>query len=382
MTTTHRTPRTRRRPATTALLASLAVGAALAACTTTVTGNPRPVAAPPAASGQPPTGTPGTSGGAQPVPGITANDAQAQTMRRNAELRRIDPCALHDTAAAAKVTGLRASSLMPTPHLGDCSLSMTPPGDPTAGVALNISVGSILTPAVTTKPSREHAGLVFHELGDPSGAPGRSCLLVHPLDERTGIDLSVHNHDTPGKGGGGRPACEIAAAYLDAVGALWRTPALRADAITTPALPAAAVDPCAALSRAAAALGRAVFPMMTDPFSCSLNPTQRAPGDKTAIGGLVALTVGLDSLLDPKSALPGDTVSPTTVAGREGRRRQYTDLTGATRCEITVQLDTDTVALVEDVELAALGPKVQTLTATSGDCDLSTTALTSALDQL
>jgi hypothetical protein len=271
------------------------------------------------------------------------------------------------------------SSIMPTPDLSNCTLDVSPKDTPTDEYALIVRVGSVFSPKIETWPRSRHGGVEFFRQDDPTGDNTQSCTYISKYSDRFGIDLTVFAH-TGTKTKGTKDTCQLGAAYLDAVGKYWVHPATRADGISTPAIPVAALDPCAALSDTAKSLGRKVTPLVADPFSCSLLPAQQGKDEKLISGGLVQLTAELKSENRDGDPAPKDRkVTAVTVAGHQGVQSEYTDLYGSTKCEIAVQIDTDTVALTSDATSQSVRPDVQTLTASSPECPRSTQALSSAL---
>ncbi|SDD56618.1 hypothetical protein [Actinokineospora iranica] len=358
----------------------------LVACTSTITGQAKPAATSGAGGSQlsdrTPISTPGQSAAADSAgytevyPGIVANTVQLDSVQKAAELRRIDPCALHDVAAAAQSTGMTPSSIMPTPKLSSCTLDVSPKDNPLDEYALIINVGTLFSPKVEAQEKTQHGGVDFFRINSPIGDSSQSCTYVKKFSERFGIDLTVSAHTSSKT----KDTCQIGAAYLDAVAKYWVKPATRADHISTPVLSIAEFDPCAALSTPAKSLGRKVTPLVSEPFTCSLLPTEIVPGEKLIASGLVQLSVHLKSENRDGDNAPKDyKVTSVTVAGHKARQREFTDHHGSQKCELAVQIDTDKVALTADATSQAVRPDVQTFTASSPDCARSTQALESAL---
>ncbi|SER20119.1 hypothetical protein [Actinokineospora terrae] len=356
------------------------LAAAVAACSTPIPGTALPQPPPDAAatgavpSGRTPVTAPSRPGSRTPepqvAPGIAAMPGQADKVAAYPLMRRIDPCALHDPAAAARVTGARPDELVPGRHLNACELVLSA-GDtavrlPTWRLTATVGAdrGQRVAPEVI-------AGIEFTEIPPASTAEqGRSCRMVRGFGPTTALELLVrHEATAPAP----QTPCAVARAYLAEAGKWWDAPALRADKLTTPTLRIADLDPCAGLTSVASELGQGVRASLPHPHGCSLLATKGEPGQPGAGKG-ARLTVELGMAIDPRALL--DNATPgyvaVTVAGRPGVSTRRPAAAGST-CELAVVAD-DTVTVRADQTRDGARAAVQVVTVSAAECPLAVRA--------
>lgn len=387
---------------------------ALGACTSTVPGVPvaagdRSLAA--------------TPGGPSSVAGqdLTVARGQEALAAAMAAARAIDPCALQDVAAATQATGMPGHSVMPSStNLAACEL-VTSPEDDGLGWRLTTTAGVLLDDKTATQSTPEQIGgtTVLHApdlFGD-----GRACrYLLEPKATTTTSAPTTRSSaaddqapsDDPATGGGAggsagpvrtalelmvqrdtsspqpKDSCAVAKDYLGAVVKYWTHPAYRSDTLTTPGLPIAQTDPCAALAGAAPAMGGqiVVSPGLLTPFECTALPAGRV-GQKPML-----VSVDLKAVTDPRLLLEnagtsqGGKVKPITVAGHTGTVTQTAGdprnpkLAGG---DCTIDLVTDDAVTISESADRADAPKtVQVAEVRADTCELATTAASSVLSAI
>jgi hypothetical protein len=391
-------PTNRLRPiAATAVVGVVAV-ALVGACTSSVPGTPT------AAEDHPSIASPGSTPSAGPGSGVVVVRGYEDVIAANAASRAIDPCALHDIAAAEQVTGMKGQLLMPgTLNLASCDLEVGPPEDAldawrmtaSAGVPLNDETVKKATPEQINNTSVLHVPDVIRSddsctyMMDNSpqvttGTPPRSTSAGgqnagQPV--RTALELTVRREDTKQTAS----PCQVAKDYLTAVIKYWIHPAHRADQLTTPALPIGQADPCAGLVGVAPAMGGGiqVKPSRSNPYECSALPAKVSPGTNPAL-----VTVDFTFKSDPREALQntntsvGDKIKPVTVAGHTGTLTETPadpknpKLAGS--CRINVVVD-DQVGAARFADQPNATKNLQVVSTSGDTCELAQKAAESAL---
>lgn len=376
-----------------AIVASLMVG--LAGCsggspftvTATVTGTPVPqaehvVAGSPggyrsdAAAPSDPTKPPkpgGEPAGKEIAPGLVLSPRDAPYVDTFRVARMIDPCALHDVAAAEAAAGMGPDKLMPSGSgLHMCELSMATSARDLPAWTLMISAGVRFDETRRAGFAPEQVGGmdVFRETASPGGAAPdeRTCRFVKPLGEVSGIELLVRTGSSSASPT--KKPCELAAAYLAGVAKVWTEPAMRADTVTTPGLRLGDVDPCAGVVGVAGVLREAMRVQTSDPYSCMaypLNTKSLSPGG--------TVTVKLSVETDPRVLVgspAGTNYRAVTVAGRPGVVSEVDAKIGAKGqtahiCTLTVLADEKTT-MQADQSRADSPTTYQVIKTTSADC--------------
>jgi hypothetical protein len=285
---------------------------------------------PPAGEGPPQahprdTSTPGTN----PVP-IAAGSEQAASVF--ALLRAIDPCGLHDVAAAARVTGEQAEAILPGPSLAECQLRLrTRPHEPTWTFTTTVGIGYTAADRLAATPEEIDGRTVYRT---EITSPHRSCRYTRPIGGDYGISLTVH---APIGDPNAKP-CPIAKAYLLDAQPLTRL-VLRLQQRTTPRLPLASIDPCRATSEVLHRLVVAGTAQPTTPYECRIHPhDQQSTGDNPAV------TIRYGFTTDPTElATAGGRHQPVTVAGRTGVATDSSDGT----CRLVIPYDTGVAVQID-----------------------------------
>jgi hypothetical protein len=295
---------------------------------------------------------------AKPPPGNAPDGANAvpvapgrqHTAAVFALLRAVDPCALHDIAAATKVTGDHADQILPVGTLTTCQLRLHhEPQHPSWIFTTRVGIPYGTAQRDSAAAEELDGRRVYRDESlDPHA---RSCTYTRPLAGEIGISLTA----TAPMGQPGARPCPIARAYLTTAGSLTRL-VLRAEHRTHPAFALAAVDPCAA--------ARAVLPHLAtsgtahpdSPSDCRVQPDTNPD---------LAVDIGFGFGTDP-TGLAGASTNhlPVTVAGHPGVALAEPD---GRRCQVTLAYDTAT-AIDLDTRW------VQTVTVTAaGSCQQATT---------
>lgn len=175
--------------------------------------------------------------------GITYDDETAGHVDSFARVRTIDMCAVHDIAAAERITATTASSLRLIGDLATCDLE-TRTEVPPARWRFELGFGRRQT---TDWARIDIAGAEV--LMRPNDAGG--CEYLVPTTEAVGLTIRVSH--ARAAGAGSRPAgsaeCDTAERYLaEAVLSRWSDPPALADGLTAPRIPLLGKDPCAALA--------------------------------------------------------------------------------------------------------------------------------------
>ncbi|MHA6622722.1 hypothetical protein [Pseudonocardia sp. DLS-67] len=255
-----------------AVLVGLAV--LVGACATPVSGAAlpaQPVAAPP--------------GGGLPLDPEQQRDAELF-----AHVRSWDMCAMHDVAAAARVTGFDPDELLPYRELGICRLVMKQRGG-AAQWELTLDVFR-LVPTPGGSPI-EAGGAELQQVRESDDVQCAYSLPIGDPDEkRWGIEVSVYSVSA------NKPPCDVAGEYATAIAPRMADPPLRSAGLTTPALDLAASDPCALAAAMVPALSGGLPPDAVgvavggmEPFGCDVTVTARGASGSQGVRGSVALTL-------------------------------------------------------------------------------------------
>lgn len=199
---------------------------------------------------------------------ITYDEVTAGHAGAFARARTIDMCALHNVAAAERITRTTASSLRLTTGLATCDLE-TRGGDPPARWRIELGFGSRLA---TDWTRIELAGAEVQK--NPDAASG--CEYFVSGTGTTGLTVRVGYTQAASTGS---PAsrvtkpCAIAERYLaEAVLPQWSDPPTLDKGLTEPRIPLLGKDPCAALAAGVADVqderGRNKTYSMSNPYSC------------------------------------------------------------------------------------------------------------------
>ncbi|EWC64525.1 hypothetical protein UO65_0132 [Actinokineospora spheciospongiae] len=295
-------------------------------------------------------------------------------------IRQVDVCALHDPAAAAVVVGMQPDDLMPGDSLSSCVLQLVPGPRDLPAWRLKVTAGVELSDKTRRESTPETLdGVDFLHLPDLDG-DGKACVYDRPMGERAALHLIVRQEGTEAQP---KTACQVAKEYLTAVAKYWREPATWADAVSTPALPVATIDPCAGLDAATAVYGKPVRSRMEDPHRCTVYPQTAAHGDP--IGGVVSVTVGVDT--DPRATLTGTASADYTavsIAGRPGVSNILNPGGGPSAsgtCYVTVVAD-DKIEIRQDITNPDRPTSYPVIEARSADCQIATKAIEGLLSQL
>lgn len=332
-----------------------------------------------------------------PVPYVDGADAEAEAYRA---LRLLDPCALLAPDAGAQAVGGTADQLLPGPDPAECTLDVLPQGaqDSVDAWTVSVEVGvrfddTDLELGATSQPIPGTPEGSFYRQESFSGT---GCTIVRPVEDGYGIELEVRAPilaEAPSQ-----PPCDIAIRYLENTTDRWLEPPAHADELTTPRLPLAEQDPCAATPAIADALGAAVRAKPGSLYACRVlftapvagatdRPTDTAPttsppptnstsGDRAgkappggaSPGESVEITFAFTG--DPASREPTSGIEPVTIAGRVGSL----DRSQADSCVIHVAIN-DTVRVeTED------GDSVQAIGVTAPNCETATQVATTVLE--
>jgi hypothetical protein len=271
-----------------------------------------------------------TSGATSRVPLAPGSEQTASVF---ALLRAVDPCGLHDVAAAARVTGDQAEAILPGETLSTCQLRMrNRPHEPTWTFTTSVGITYTAADRLAAVPEEIDGRTVYRA---EVISPPRSCVYTRPMGSEFGISVTVQ---AP-LGEPNTQPCPVAKAYLMAAQPLTRL-ALRAQKRTEPRLPLASIDPCRATNAVLDRLGVAGTAEPTTPYACRIHPDGR--GTIGAAGSAVSISYGFTT--DPSElAGAGGRHQPVTLAGRPGVATSSSD--GG--CQLVIPYDT-TIAIQID----------------------------------
>ncbi|GGM67937.1 hypothetical protein GCM10012275_43130 [Longimycelium tulufanense] len=241
-------------------------------------------------------------------------------------LRALDPCALHSPQDLQQIMGMTPDELMPAGEFDVCRLRLRnrefdPGWDARINVAARWSAGSGTETVgglqVSVQEDNAHSCTVsrplpqalLHELA-PQAVPDTSGNQARHAISLT-VSWSTRSEAPP------TPPCQVTRDYLTAVADAWRQPPRRDQHRTTPALPLAGVDPCAAAPELAGLLPGSVKMTPLEPYSCTLRKPPPAPLDTPSIS--VRLALNDDPVEQARTARAQVGLGrPTTIAGRPG----------------------------------------------------------------
>jgi hypothetical protein len=271
-------------------------------------------------------------------------------------LRAVDPCGLHDLAAATRVTGHRGDQIRPTESLAECQLRLhRAPGEPTWTLTTRVGVNYGAAPrqaAVLEEVDGRRA--YWDESRDPHA---RSCTYTRPMGADYGISLTA---EAPLGEPNAKP-CPVARAYLTAARPLTHL-VLRLEKKTEPRFALAAVDPCAATHDVLRTLGVSGVAHPEAPYRCRIQPDPNHVDPDPEPSVTISFGIGTD----PAELVGAGTGhQPVTVADHTG----IAVLVGPEpqRCELTVGHDTDAAIPVNHARL------VQTISIGAASCGQATT---------
>lgn len=268
-------------------------------------------------------------------------------------LRAIDPCGLHDVAAAARVTGDRGDAILPGESLSTCQLRLRHrPHEPTWTFTTNVGIAYSAADRLAAVPE-EIEGRTFYRAELIS--PHRSCVYTRPMGGEFGISLTV---DAPVGEPNAQP-CRIAKAYLMGAEPLTRL-VLRAQKRTEPRLPLARIDPCLATTEVLHRLGVAGTAEPTTPYECRIRPDAASATAET--GSAVTIRYGFTT--DPgELAGAGGRHQPVTLVGRTGVATSSSD--GG--CQLVLPYDTGVAVHIDQTRW------LQTVAIHTSSCDRART---------
>lgn len=259
-----------------------------------------------------------------PAPLESGSEATAGVF---ALLRAIDPCALHDMAAAVVITGDHPDTIVPGPSLATCQLRLYRDQKPTWTFTVDIGVPFPPIARQTSILDDVDGKRLYHS--ENAKEPGSSCTYFRPMGPAHGISLTAV---APTDHAAANP-CSMAKAYVTAAKVLTRL-VLRAQNRTQPHLGLGLMDPCAAGPAVLDLLGvrGTVAPQAL--YVCRIQPQ---PPQAPAAAPPVTISFGFGA--DP--GVPegaGTGQAPVTV---EGHRGVVTFATQAQQCVVTIAYDPD-----------------------------------------
>ncbi|RZS34818.1 hypothetical protein EV193_108167 [Herbihabitans rhizosphaerae] len=240
--------------------AALAVGT-VAACTSTVAGQPS------AAGGALSSGNAPTTGSAPQTPvkpvaklPFKAAETEAAYVRVMRPLQQWDLCAIHDVQAAERATAAKARFVRPG-ALNECELSVdTPDGKTSFSVNVEVSYEATEHSAAEfgrpgPKAPRYQKGdingvVLYKELPRPAHFPklpefGTSCHFLFPIEYPLGAKVEVHSASNvmPSRDA----MCGMADTYITALLPTLQKPPLIANSATTPQISLYGKDACVSM---------------------------------------------------------------------------------------------------------------------------------------
>jgi hypothetical protein len=274
-------------------------------------------------------------------------------------LRAVDPCGLHDVAAATRVTGHRADQITPTESLADCQLRLhRAPGEPTWTLTTRVGVAYGAAQRLSAVSEEVDGRRIYRdESPDPHT---RSCTYTRPMGTDYGISLTV---EAPLGELTARP-CPVARAYLTAARPLTRL-VLRLEKRTEPRFALAALDPCAATRDILDTLGVSGVAHPEAPYRCRIQPEQPHAAPHRDPSVTIMFGFGADPT---ELAGAGTGHQPVTIADHTG----IATMVGPEpqHCELTLAHDTDvaiplnTIRFVQTIGIHARScEQAQTVTA-------------------
>lgn len=267
-------------------------------------------------------------------------------------LRAVDPCAMHDIAAAAVVTGDQPDQILPAASLAACQVRLhNGPGQPTW--TFTVEVGVALPPARRQASATEDIDGRRLYRSEDTGLHSRSCSYTRPMGPTHGINLIA----AAPAGEAGAAPCPMAKAYLSA-GRVLSQLVLRGEKRTQPRLALASEDPCAA---AGLVLDRLGVPGRAYPqalYECRVQPQPPRP----TVPAVAPVTISFGFGVDPAELAGADAGHvPVTV---DGHRGVVAAAGSAQQCVITVAYDPDMAAVQLDRTRW-----VQTVSVHTSSCD-------------
>jgi hypothetical protein len=280
-------------------------------------------------------------------------------------LRNVDPCGLHDVAAATQVTGHDAAQIMPTESLDGCQLRMhRAPFEPSWTLTTRIGVAYGAAQRGAASPEVFDGRRMYRdESTDPHA---RTCGYTRPFGTDHGISLTV---SAPLDEPAARP-CPVARAYLLAARPLTNL-VLRMERRTEPRLGLAAHDPCAATPAILRALGVSGAARPEAPYRCRIQPGTSTDDPHRDI----SITIAFGLIADPgELAGVGTGYQTVTVADHTGIAANF----GAEsqRCEFIVAHDAPLAISLNNTRF------IQTIAVSADSCGQAHTAAAAALHEI
>lgn len=280
-------------------------------------------------------------------------------------LRAVDPCGLHDVAAATRVTGHQPAQIAPTESLDGCRLRLhRAPFEPTWAFTTRVGVVYGAAQRRAAAPEEIDGRRVYR---DESTYPhARSCTYTRPMGAEVGISLTVA---APLGDPTARP-CPVARAYLTDAQPLTRL-VLRLEHRTEPRFGLAALDPCAATRDILDKLGLSGAAHPEAPYRCRIQPD----GPTDAARRDAAVTITFEVRADPGELAAAGTghqvvtvADHTGIAAMVGPEPQH--------CELTLAHDTAVAISLNNTRL------VQTIVVGAASCERATTVAATVLDTI
>jgi hypothetical protein len=268
-------------------------------------------------------------------------------------LRAVDPCGLHDSAAATQITGHGADQIVPVDFLAACQLRLhRQPGQPTWTFTTRVGVAYPAARRDAAAPEEIDGRRMYRE--ESTDPHNRSCSYTRPMGSEFGISLTV---SAPLSEPDAQP-CPIARTYLRAARSLTRL-VLRVEKRTEPRFALASVDPCAATVAVLTRLGASGTAHPQGPYECSIEPDTHPD-----LVSATPVTVSFGFTTDPTDlARASSDPHSVTVAGRTALVRAGP---GPQQCHLTVAYDTGVALQIDHTRF------VQTITIGAASCDQAT----------
>lgn len=242
-------------------------------------------------------------------------------------LRAIDPCGLHDVAAATRVTGDRADQIIPTESLSACLLRVKRrPLEPTWTFTTRVGVAYPTAQRNMAAQEEVDGRRVYRD--ESADLHARSCTYTRPVGTDFGISLTA---SAPIGEPTTRP-CPVARAYLSSAQPLTHL-VLRLEKRTEPRFTLAAIDPCAATLDILNRLGMSGAAHPEAPHRCRIQPDAHNDVDMSV---MISFGFGADPT---ELAGAGTGHMPVTVADHTGLAAMVG--TAPQRCELTLVHDPD-----------------------------------------
>lgn len=305
------------------------------------------------------------------APGLGATPGQGMKPESYKVARLVDPCALHSPADAARITKLIPDQIMPRSDMNHCLVELIRTNKGLPVITLAATAGADFPEHYKKRAQRQEIDGAEYWFLPPTGSDSpRDCSYVKPFGPDTGLELTVYKRDAKDT----TDPCQVARDYLTAVGKWWRNPAMRSDKVSTPQIPLALADPCIAAAKVASQLEQKVQGMLTDPYTCVLQPTTRDKG--SVFGGLLSISYELSN--NPMDVLKGATAREYRAITVGGKQATVTEIATPgtkggekrTNCYVTVVVD-DKLALQADQSRPDTQKTYQVIKTMSPTCEIA-----------